>query len=204
MQKQKLEIQPKDKIVSFNLLKEMTMPQMIRAGYQRKEVELLFTKLQEAGFGIYTPGHAGKTGCAKFIANEKCPDKYVIAFRVKKLHKDYAGQPETNRPLTIKHDDGTEEVVNTKPLSIIEKILLIKRKPKHIPIKEGSGYIASVAEGYLFVDKIVNGGFNSIADALDDIWDDIKDNVSAKGTKYMSKKDEVESSLMGKQFYKLL
>lgn len=203
MEKIKLETQPKDKIVNFNLLKEMSMPQMIRAGYQRKEVELLFIKLQEAGFGTYTPGHAGKTGCAKFVANEKCPNKYVIAFRVKKLHKDYAGEPETNKPLTIEHDDGTIEVITKNPLSIIEKILLTKRRPKHIPIRDGNGYIASIAEGYLFVDKIINGGFGSITEALDDIWEDVKDKVSAKGTKYMSKKDEVESSLMGKHYYKL-
>lgn len=202
MDKSKLELEPKDKIVSFKLSKEMSMPIMLRDGFQRKEVEILFEKLQEAGFGIYVIGRPGKGGSAKFIANDKCPEKYVISFKVKRLHKEYAGVPE-DKPFTIKNADGTEEILSKKPLTQSEKILMIERKPKSIPVNINSGYVCSVAQNYLFVDKIANGGFNRIADALNDVWNDIKSFVSAKGTKYMSPKDEVESSLMGKQYYQL-
>ena len=185
----------KQKVINFKLSPIMTMPQMVLLHYGRHEVEALFQTLQNDGFGEYIKGARGRNGCAKFIANDKCPETYEISFQQKVLI--------SNKPKTY---FSSAPPVNDKvegQISEVDRIMAIKRKPTRVPQNERSGYVCSVASGYLFVDRVSKCGFNSITDALDDIWNDIKRYVSAKGTKEMTQKEEVESRLMGLHFYKL-
>jgi len=199
--KQRKKFDEKDKLVSFSLSKEMSIPLFIKSGYSRHEVEILFEKLEEGGFGTYQRGKAGRNGAAKFVTNESCPDKFVLVLKVKRLNSDYIGKPEEKKPIVV-DENGISKVIE-KPLTEAEKILSIERKPAYVPTHLGTGYVCSITKNFVFVDRFMNGGFNSISDAIDDIWAEIKDYVSAKDSMQMTKKQHVVSTLMGVGFYKL-
>jgi len=203
MDKKPTELKLKDKTITFNLLPFMTMPIMLRIGYTRVEIDALFKKLQECGYGIYTLGTLGKSGAAKFESNDTCPKQYTIAFKVKRLHKDYTGAPEKT-DVAILQEDGTSLSLEKKPLTAVEILKAMPRSlPRNLPTNRGIGYMCTIAGKYLFLDRLSERGHASIELALSDIWDEVKDCVSAKGTKLMTPKQEVISQLMGKAFYKL-
>lgn len=187
--------EPLKKIVVFKLSKNMTFPEMVKAGHRPHEVTALFEQLQVAGYGLYTPGRPGRGGAARFEANDKCPEKFTIGFVVKALRTNYKGKPE--------EDINTEEKPQVITNVAINKILSIPRTPEKKQECLGFGYICSIANGYLFVDRFDGFGFPSIADAVSDVWNVVHNDISAKGTSQMSPKEEVESSLMGLGFYKL-
>lgn len=173
-----------ERVVTFPLTKEMTIVEFVSNGFRRKEVEILFQKLEEAGFGKYIPGHVGRGHASRFVANDNCPLKYTIAFKIKKQIKEPAELPE--------------------PHYTAEQIRAFEKKPLRAPPPfNGKGYLCLFGNGYVFVERFQGCGFKNIDAALHDIWKDIKNYVSAKGTKHMSPKDEVASFLMGSGFYKL-
>ncbi|MFZ4768628.1 MAG: hypothetical protein ACOYLO_00510 [Ferruginibacter sp.] len=199
--KQKREFEDKDKIISFALSKEMSMPEMLKIGYARQEIDKLFEKLEESGFGIYQKGKLGRNGAAKFVSNEKCPDKFAVTIKVKRLSSDYIGKPEEKEPVII-DDNGVSKVIE-KPKTEAQLILSIEHKPSYVPYNLGTGYVCSIGDDFLFVDRYANGGFKTIEKATDDIWAEIKDYIAAKDSYQMTKKQEVVSKLMGVGFYKL-
>lgn len=83
----------KDKVIEFNLSKEMRLADLVEAGYQRREVEALFVALEEAGMGVFEAGRLGRGCSAKFTCNDGFPQKYTITMQVRRLRQDYIGKP---------------------------------------------------------------------------------------------------------------
>ena len=96
----------KDKVVVFTLTKEMRLADLAQSkknpnGYQRKEVELLFTKLAEEGVGVYEKGHLGRGCSAKFVCGDTFPETYTITTQVRRLRNDYTGKPAAAKPESV-------------------------------------------------------------------------------------------------------
>jgi len=83
----------KAKVVEFTITKEMRLADLVKDGYQRKEVEHLFTVMEAEGIGEYQAGHLGRGCSAKFICGENFPEKYTITVQVRRLRQDYTGKP---------------------------------------------------------------------------------------------------------------
>ena len=84
----------KDKVVIFHLSEKMTMPDMIKLGYQRTEITALFVALQENNFGVFSQGSRGKGKFASFeFWSPQFPKSFTLVFKVEKLRKEYAGKP---------------------------------------------------------------------------------------------------------------
>ena len=187
--KNKVEI-IQDKIITFNLSEVNTIKSIMNNDHaQRHEAEALFEELERAGLGEYVRGRTGRNGAAKFIKNEQCPNQYTMIFKMHSLQKKFI--QEEIKPIL--------KVISLKAAEIFK----IKRTPKRVPDNYGRGCVCSVAQGYLFLDRIQGGGFDTVEKAVDDVWIDIKDIVPAKGTKCMTPKEEVESILKGIGYYKL-
>jgi len=66
-------------IVIFNLSKKpMLVTDLVDSNHIRKHVLILFTKLQELGYGKYIIGSRGKGNAAKFLPNKSCPVIYML------------------------------------------------------------------------------------------------------------------------------
>jgi hypothetical protein len=163
----------------------MTVNELVYVGYKRDEVHRLFETLQSLGFGEYIKGPYGQYGDASFIANQDCPETYTLSVKKRTRRKK------------------EQKVLDNK--SIFDHIYSIPHYPYDysMPSKLGTGYACSVGDNYLFVDRIAGGGYDSIEEAVSNIWEYIESNVPIKGTKEMSAKDHVASYLKGFGFYKL-
>jgi hypothetical protein len=186
--KRRDENQEKDKVIKFPIFNGITVVALTKLGYQRHEVEKLFEELENLGYGKYVRGSKGKGNCAYFEAGENCPTEYTMVFKVKLLHSNYTGCPEELK--------SVNNVALSQPSVIndrIEKIKAIPHIPVSMPPNLGIGYVCSYTDDYIIIDRLVNKGYNTIEEALDTVWDDIKDRVKIKPTRYMTEKDQVIS-----------
>jgi hypothetical protein len=178
------------KVVVFNLLKEqMDMTSMVQLGYCRDEVSILFNKLAQASFGQHIPGKRGRNGVEKFIPNELCPDTFEITFNKR---------PQKDSITTVEKVEPGNGVVFTETLSLQRKLPQVTSTGK-------AGYVVSfsICNRYILLDRLSDGGFDSIEDAVDNIWDQIKDKTTSFPCKNMNEIEQVASSLRGKGFVKL-
>ena len=180
--------QQEKKVVTFNLLKDkLNMTAMVELGYARDEVSILFQKLQEASFGQHVLGKRGRSGVEKFIPNDLCPEIFDVVLDKKPL-KD---------KLPVKEGPTNGE--------LFEAIHSLPRKFRDIPSTGKPGYIVSlsVCDNYLLLDKLADGGHETIDEAVKNIWDDIKDRVPLFKSKLMEDYEQIASILRGKRFVKL-
>ena len=182
-------VELKDKVVEFKLSAAMRLPDLIKIGYQRKEIVELFAELEKKGFGMYMEGSRGKTNCATFEFFEKNPETYRMTFKVGKLHKDYVGKPEE-----IKVED------KKAASSII---------PASISGNQGIQAVPGATEYYCFLDndtirlrKIPNGA-GTIEGALQNMWDQIEERIVEPHYNNMTIIETVASKLRGFGYYRL-
>lgn len=87
----------KKKIVEFIIPRKELKIEEYKATHNRRHIILLFQQLQREGFGSYFEGHRGRTGAARFVPNDKCPEKYELEIEEKKRgRKAAAPMPEEN------------------------------------------------------------------------------------------------------------
>ena len=201
-EKKRKELVAKNKEIAFSLSKEMSMPSFTRIGFARKDVENLFINLASEGFGEYIKGKQGKGCSAKFIANDKCPNEYILVTKVMRLHKQKEN-PYVPAKQVVQAKQTTIIENKVEELSPANKIRGTRKVTTELPSREDVGYACTINDNYLYVDRIQGAGYNSITDALGHVWNDIKQLVSAKGAKHMTPKQEVVSRLMGLGYYKL-
>jgi len=77
------------KTIPFTLVfegdsREITITYYINEGYDRRYVTMLFEKLQALGYGEFLRGKKGRGFVAKFVANKKCPEVYILEVEQKK------------------------------------------------------------------------------------------------------------------------
>ena len=177
-----METSQKEKLVDFSLSKFMKMPDLIKKGFQRKEIIALFETLEAEGMGIYTRGSIGKGKCSSFDFMVDPPEKRRMTFYVDRLHTEYAGKPgeDTRKPIPFSEEEKEERRVSFNAHS----------------------YQVSIENGKLVV-VLIEGGSKSIQHALDKIWDKVSDKVKEPHYNHMSTKDVVVSKLMGLGYYNL-
>ena len=182
--------QQEKKVVTFNLLKDkLNMTAMVELGYARDEITILLQKLQEASFGQHLLGKRGRNGVEKFIPNDLCPETFDVV-----LNK---------RPIKDKNPVEVKEGPNNG--TIFAKYMDIPRKITEIPSTGKPGYIVSlsICDNYILLDKLADGGFDTIEEAVKLIWDEIKDRVPLFKSKLMDDVEQVASILRGKRFVEL-
>lgn len=178
------------RVVVFNLLKDqMNMTAMIELGYYRDEISVLFQKLQQASFGQHVLGKRGRNGVEKFVPNDLCPDTFEVIF----------DKRPTRGKVEAEIKEGPTDGI------IFSKFLTMKRKLSYIPSTGQPGYVVSfsICGNYILLDRIADGGFESIEKATDNIWEQIKDNAPVYASKNMTPTEQVASILRGKGFIQL-
>ena len=178
------------KVVVFNLLKEqMDMTSMVELGYCRDEISILFQKLAQASFGQHILGKRGRNGVEKFIPNDLCPDTFELTFNKR---------PQKDSVITVEKVEPQNGVVFSETLSLQRKLPQIKSTGK-------AGYVVSlsVCNQYILLNRLSDGGFVSIEDAVESIWDQIKDRTTSFPCRNMNEIEQVASWLRGKGFVKL-
>ena len=181
--------QQEKKVVTFNLLKDkLNMTAMIELGYPRDEISILFQKLQEASFGEHVLGKRGRNGVEKFIANDLCPETFDVILDKKPLKYKI---PPKEGPT-----DG----------EIFEAIHCLPRIFREITATGKPGYVVSfsVCDKYLLLDKLADGGFETIDEAVKHLWSEIKDRVLLFKSKLMGDHEQIASIMRGKRFIELL
>ena len=180
----------KDKVVDFPLEGvEITLPSLIKKGFQRAEIMALFEELQAQGFGLYNKGTRGKSNYASFEFFIDLPgDTYRMTFSVQKLHGEYAGKP-----------------IDEKAAQKNE--LLYKINPESPGVKRqsltASKYVVMLDDNKLTT-YIADKGADTIEEALSLIWNQVKDKVNEPHYVNMTAKEAVASRLMGFGVYNLV
>ena len=183
--------QQEKKVVTFNLLKDkLNMTAMIELGYSRDEISILFQKLQEASFGQHVLGKRGRNGVEKFIPNDLCPETFDVVLDKK----------------PIKDKISTETKEGPSNGILFEAIHSLPRIFRDIPSTGKPGYIVSFSEcdNYILLDKLADGGFETIDEAVKDIWDEIKNRVPIFKSKIMEDYEQIASIIRGKRFVELI
>ena len=179
--------QQEKKVVTFNLLKDkLNMTAMIELGYARDEISILFQKLQEASFGQHILGKKGRNGVEKFTPNGLCPETFDVVLDKKPIKDKLLKEGPTNGEL-------------------FEAMHSLPRIFRDIPSTGKPGYIVSFSacDNYLLLDKLADGGHETIDEAVKNIWDEIKDRVPLFKSKLMEDHEQIASIIRGKRFVEL-
>jgi len=182
----------KDKLVKFELDKEMKMPDLLKKGYRRNEIVTLFELLESQNFGVYTKGKRGRNSPTMFLANDRCPDVYEITFKVYRLRKN-------------KKEGEVEDVVDQSSdhISFIIANVIPKLKIQSCPMNRKGGYSLGVFEDKIFLVRSLDGGFETIEQAVKFSWDLFNGKIEIFKSKIMSDVEQVASTLRGLGFVQL-
>lgn len=183
----------KDKVVDFPLSPVMTMPDLIKAGFQRDEITACFMALESDGLGIYCPGSKGKGKFAYFEFWAALPNPPVkrMTFKVQKLHSEYAGKPVDAAAAPV-------EAAPATPATTLNPAFrgLVKTSPT-------AGKYSVAVVGNVLTAVISDAGADSLESALEEIWASIEGRVSEPNYRNMTRIEAVASKLRGLGFYKL-
>lgn len=178
------------KVVVFTLIKDkLNMTDMLELGYCRDEITSLFKALAEKSFGQHIPGRKGRNGTEKFIPNDLCPESFEMVFNKR---------PKSNKVEEVKVIPNTD--------AVYAEFLSMERRPNNkLPSTDKAGYVISfsVDDNFIILDRLADGGFSSIEDAVESVWDRIENKVQTYECKHMSKIEQVASSLRGKGYIEL-
>jgi len=199
----------------------------LKKNYQRPHITALFEELQRRGFGVYTPGARGKGKCARFMPNNTCPVKYTVLVDASK--KSAAPEPSTASvqspappplvrptppPIQAKPAVAAPKVVEESPASNEQATSSVAvvgnwlRGLSQIVVRDATSSVLGY-ECVVFCDEILalcrirGGGEPTIEEALQAVWNKVKDRVGYKHTTKagMTPFELVESRLKGLGYY---
>ena len=164
------ELIEKDKVVVFELTDKMALPVLVQKGYQRVEVEALFEELEKAGYGLWNHGRRGRTGASTFEAfydgfSPRMPATFTMTFKVKRLHGNYTG-----RPQSVVTENGAVEVHATTVVPSVVPAMAVT-SPGALE------YAVIVEENRLVCEKVAVGA-KTIEQALRAHWHEVGDRVA--------------------------
>ncbi len=194
----------------------LTIPYLVKKGFGREEVVKLFAELEQKGFlKQFIQGKVGKGNPTTIIVNEKCPVTYTITMTVKRLSKSKALilrselQEQENKAAqnSVSNKPTAATVADNQNKTAIDLFLInAKRKPiKPLPVRElNPGYACTFGDGYVFIDKVSFAGYNTIQEAVENVWEELEGRVSEiYKSKIMRPEEQVASILMGRGYIKL-
>jgi hypothetical protein len=176
----------KEKNIEFSLSKEMKMPDLLKKGYNRKEIITLFESLEKEGLGQYVKGKRGRGNPATFIANDDCPEKAIIAIKVFRERRE--------------NKEEKEEKVDFISNKIKESTRKLELQP--CPDIGNGGYAIGIDNEKAFLVRPIEGGFDSIEQAVKSCIE-LFDDACCFKSKVMNKPKQIASKLRGLGFINL-
>jgi len=155
--------------IKFNLQNtELTMPELLKAGYRREDITNLFETLQNKGFGTYHKGKRGKGCCARFEKNESCPNEFVIRGR-----RRYKRSEEKQAPAASESESNLSTRTKT-----LHSLWALSQNIVEDSTSGNIGYRCDVfADQILVMHRVRGGGESSIEKALQNVWSDVSDRL---------------------------
>jgi len=123
---------PEFEFITFNINGILTMPTLLKEGYFRPHITMVFEELHKKGFGIYEPGKRGPGCCAKFTPNETCPAVYKLVVPVKTTK---VGRPRLirNVPASSTNEETQNEIETSSEINEQEQEQIVTPVSAPIP-----------------------------------------------------------------------
>ena len=180
----------KIKKIVFNIDAKMTLPELVKAGYHRREVKALFTELHDKKLGYMIDGVRGGNPMT-FFASPCCPKTYELDFKVYRFRKTVEEKTNFIVENSIVNDVITTTIASCKNLDV-----------EIIPESDNNGYVIGFQENKAVLVRVDNGGYSSIEDAVNVVLNKF-DSFSTFNSRSMSRVQQIASTLRGIGFVQL-